>query len=307
MRVARSVGELERRPRAVVIGTFDGVHLGHRRLLEAALADGRTPTVITFQPHPRSVLTGNEVELVASVERRLELLGEVGIEDVLLLDFTLELASLEAEDFAREYLRAIGAEVAVAGPSFRFGRAARGDLRLLERLGLETRPVPLVEGTSSTQIRQLLRTGAVDAAARLLGRPAEVEGTVVAGDARGGTLGFPTANLAVPPNLLVPEFGIYAGAVGEHRAAISIGVNPYYGGRERRVEAFLLDFAGDLYGRRLVVELWQRLRDERAFASEADLVAQIALDVEATRAAVRPSDTVGEGSRRHGAARRGGP
>jgi riboflavin kinase/FMN adenylyltransferase len=145
-----------------------------------------------------------------------------------------------------------------------------------------------VEGISSTQIRQLLRAGAVDAAAGMLGRPAEVEGTVVAGDARGGTLGFPTANLAVPPELLVPAFGIYGGAVGEQRAAISIGVNPHYGGRERRVEAYLLDFADDLYGQRLVVELWTRLRDERAFESEADLVAQIARDVEATRAAVRP-------------------
>jgi riboflavin kinase / FMN adenylyltransferase len=288
VRVARSVGELERRPRAVAVGTFDGVHLGHRRLLEAVLADGRTPTVVTFEPHPRAVLTGNQVELVASVERRLELLAELGIEDALLLDFTLELAALEAEEFAREYLRAIGAEVAVAGPTFRFGRAARGDLRLLEELGLETRPVPLVEGISSTQIRQLLHTGAVDAAARLLGRPPEVEGTVVAGDARGGTLGFPTANLAVPPDLLVPAFGIYAGAVGDQRAAISIGVNPHYGGRERRVEAFLLDFADDLYGRRLVVELWRRLRDERAFESEAELVAQIARDVDDTRAAARP-------------------
>lgn len=288
MRVVRSVGELERRPRAVAIGTFDGVHLGHRRILEAALADGRTPTVITFDPHPRAVLTGNRIELVASVERRVELLAELGIEDVLLLEFTLELAALEAEDFALEYLQAIGAEAAVAGPGFRFGRAAGGDLHLLAQLGLDARSVPLVEGVSSTHIRQLLQAGEVGAAARLLGRPAEVEGTVVAGDARGGTLGFPTANLAVPANLVVPELGIYAGAVGEHRAAISIGVNPHYGGRERRVEAFLLDFVGDLYGRRLVVELWRRLRDERAFESEAELVAQIGRDVDDTRAAVRP-------------------
>jgi riboflavin kinase / FMN adenylyltransferase len=290
--VARSVGELERKPRAVAIGTFDGVHRGHRRILEATLADGRTPTVITFDPHPRAVLAGNQIELVASVERRLELLRAVGIEEVLLLEFTLELAALEAEDFTREYLESIGAEVVVAGPSFRFGRRAGGDLDLLGRLGLETRPVPLVEGVSSTQIRQLLRAGEVDAAARLLGRPAEVEGTVVAGDARGGTLGFPTANLAVPPDLLVPEFGIYAGAVGEHRAAVSIGVNPHYGGRERRVEAFLLDFAGDLYGRRLVIELWRRLREERAFGSEEELVAQISRDVVETRAAERPYASV---------------
>jgi riboflavin kinase/FMN adenylyltransferase len=288
VRVARVVGDLEQVPRAVAIGTFDGVHLGHRRVLEALVADGRVPTVITFDPHPRAVLTGNQVELLTSVERRLELFGEVGVEDVLLLEFTPELATLEATTFALEHLASIGTEVVVAGSSFRFGRRAEGDLALLEALGFETRSVPLVEGVSSTHVRQLLRVGEVERAAVLLGRPAEVEGTVVAGDARGGTLGFPTANLAVPTNLLVPAFGIYAGAVGEHRAAISIGVNPHYGGRERRVEAFLLDFAGDLYGRRLIVELWRFLREERAFASEAELVEQIARDVEATRAAERP-------------------
>ena len=288
MKVAHGVDELERRPRSVAIGTFDGVHRGHRRVLEAVLADGRTPTVVTFDPHPRAVLTGNQIELVTSLQRRLELLSDVGVEDVLVLEFTLELAGLEAEEFAGAYLDAIGAEAVLAGPSFRFGRGARGDLSLLDRLGLDARPVPLAEGISSTQIRQLLRAGEVETAARLLGRPAEIEGTVVAGDARGGTLGFPTANLAVPANLLVPEYGIYAGATGGQRAAVSIGVNPHYGGRERRVEAFLLDFEGDLYGRRLVVELWRRLREERAFESEAELVAQIARDVEETRAAVRP-------------------
>ena len=133
-----------------------------------------------------------------------------------------------------------------------------------------------------------MREGDVVAAARLLGRPAEVEGTVVLGDQRGGTLGFPTANLAVEPELLVPAYGIYAGAARGHRAAISIGINPYYGGDERRIEPHLLDFEGDLYGQRLVVELWQRLRHEHAFESEEELVAQIARDVEAVRAAKRP-------------------
>jgi riboflavin kinase / FMN adenylyltransferase len=291
--MARSFDELDRRPRVVAIGTFDGVHRGHRRVLESLLADGRRPTVITFVPHPRAVLTGNQVELLATIERRLELLFEVGIEDVSVLEFTPELAALEPDAFVREYLQQIGTEAVVGGPGFRFGRRAAGDLRLMEQLGLETKPVPLAEGISSTQIRQLLRSGEVEAAAAALGRPPEVEGTVVAGDARGGTLGFPTANLAVPPSLIVPKYGIYAGAVDEHRAAISIGVNPHYGGQERRVEVFLLDFDGQLYGRRLVVELWSRLRDERAFASEADLVAQIARDVEETRAAVRPGGAVG--------------
>ena len=147
---------------------------------------------------------------------------------------------------------------------------------------------------SSTEIRRLVRAGEIDTAAALLGRPFELDGTVVAGDARGGTLGFPTANVALRPDLLVPLPGIYAGSTAPpgaapgHRAAVSVGLNPHYGGEELRVEAFLLGFAGDLYGTRLVVEVWRRLRDERAFPSEADLVAQIGRDVEATRRATRP-------------------
>jgi riboflavin kinase/FMN adenylyltransferase len=137
-------------------------------------------------------------------------------------------------------------------------------------------------------VRELLKSGDVVGAARLLGRPAEVEGVVVSGDQRGGTLGFPTANIALEPGLLVPAHGIYAGEAGGHRAAASIGVNPHYGGTERRIEAFLLDFEGDLYGERLRLELWQRLRDERAFESEEDLVRQIAADVEAARASAPP-------------------
>jgi len=148
--------------------------------------------------------------------------------------------------------------------------------------------VPNVEGVSSTRIRQLVAAGDVPQASSLLGRPVEVEGTVVSGDARGGTLGFPTANLRSEPALLVPAFGIYAGSALGHRAAVSIGVNPHYGGAERRIEAFLLDFEGNLYGERLVVELWQRLRNEAAFANEAELIEQIDRDVAATRAATRP-------------------
>jgi len=285
--VARSPAELERRPRAVALGTFDGVHVGHRRVLEATLAAGPTPTVVTFDPHPRIAL-GNQVELLTTLERRLELFDELGVEDTLVVEFTLDTARLEPEEFVDAVLRPIGAEVVVAGENFRFGRARSGDLDVLAALGYDVRPVPLVEGTSSSQLRKLLRAGEIERAAAMLGRPHELEGTVVAGDARGGTLGFPTANLAVDAQLLVPEYGIYAGAAGEHRAAISIGTNPHYGGEERRIEAFLLDFEGDLYGRRLVVELWKRLRDERAFADEQELIDQIALDVEEARAARRP-------------------
>ena len=287
MNVVRQVGELEPKPRAVALGTFDGVHLGHRRVLDAALAARQTPTVVTFDPHPRVAL-GYGVELLVPLERRLELLAEAGIEETLVVDFDLELAQLPPEAFAERVLRPLGTEVVVAGSNFRFGRGRAGDLGLLERLGFDVRPVPLVDGVSSTRIRDLLRAGEVDRAAKLLGRPSELAGTVVAGDARGGTLGFPTANLRPEPGVLVPGYGIYAGAADGHRAAISIGTNPHYGGDERRIEAFLLDFAGDLYGRRLTLELWQRLREEQAFGSEEDLVAQIDRDVEATRQAERP-------------------
>jgi riboflavin kinase / FMN adenylyltransferase len=287
VRVARDPAKLGSRPRAVAVGTFDGVHLGHRRVLEAVVAAGLTATVVTFDPHPRLAL-GYGVELLATLERRLELIGAAGIEDALVVAFDLELAQLDAEAFVDRVLRPIGTEVVVAGANFRFGRGRAGDLALLERLGFDVRTVPLVEGVSSTRIRDLLRAADVERAARLLGRPAEVEGTVVAGDARGGTLGFPTANLRSDPDLLVPGYGIYAGEAAGHRAAISIGTNPHYGGGERRIEAFLLDFGGDLYGRRLLLQLWKRLRAERAFDSEQELVEQIARDVEATRRAEPP-------------------
>jgi riboflavin kinase/FMN adenylyltransferase len=285
--VARLPEELEPARRAVAIGTFDGVHIGHRRVIEAARAAKLRPTVVTFDPHPRTIL-GNQVELLTTTQRRLELFEAEGVEDVLLLRFDNALAALPSEVFADSVLRAIGAEVLAAGDGFRFGPGRSGDLDLLERLGFDVRRVPLVENVSSSHVRRLLQAGEVGLAAQLLGRPAEVEGTVVLGDQRGGTLGFPTANVAVPADLLVPAYGIYAGEALGHRAAISIGTNPHYGGNERRVEAYLLDFGGDLYGERLVVSLWERLRDEAVFGSEAELVAAIEDDVRRTRAARRP-------------------
>jgi riboflavin kinase/FMN adenylyltransferase len=178
--------------------------------------------------------------------------------------------------------------VVVAGENFRFGCRRGGDLELLARLGLDVRPVPLVPGISSERIRELVRAHELEAAAELLGRPFEVEGLVVTGDKRGHELGFATANLDVAADQLLPPYGIYAGSAPGHRAAVSIGVNPHYGQGVQKVEAYLLDFDGDLYGQRLVVELWKHLREERAFAGEAELVEAIAADVEATRRAVRP-------------------
>ena len=287
MRVARDPAELDIRPRAVAIGSFDGVHRGHRAVIDTVRATGLEPTVITFDPHPRIAL-GNRVELLTTLERRVELLGEAGVNDVLVASFTPELQQLTPDVFADRYLRSTGVETVVAGADFRFGVRRSGDLALLERLGYEVVVVPELAGVSSTAIRAGLAEGDVRAAAAMLGRPFELDGVVVAGDQRGGTLGYPTANLRLEPDLACPAYGIYAGSGLGHRAAISIGTNPHYGGSERRIEPYLLDFEGDLYGKRLVVELWERLRDEAVFESEAALVEQIASDVEATKVARRP-------------------
>jgi riboflavin kinase / FMN adenylyltransferase len=285
--IAHSIEQLERRPRAVAIGSFDGVHRGHQAVLAAAKKTGLALTVITFDPHPRIAL-GNKVDLLTTLERRLELLDEAGASDTFVAAFTQELQRLEPEEFAERYLRAIGTVSVVAGEDFRFGVRRSGDPALLERLGFTVVVPQQVPGVSSTAIRAALGEGDVVGAASMLGRPFELDGNVVAGHQRGGTLGYPTANLLLEPDLAVPRYGIYAGEALGHRAAVSIGTNPHYGGTERRIEPYLLDFEGDLYGKRLVVELWERLRDEAVFESETALVDQIARDVEATRAAARP-------------------
>ncbi len=285
--IAGSPSELERLPRAVAIGSFDGVHRGHRTVIDAVHATGLAPSVITFNPHPRIAL-GNKVELLTTLQRRLELFAEAGVQDVLVAGFTSELQHLTPETFAETYLRAIGVETVVAGEDFRFGVRRSGDLALLERLGFEVTIVPELPGVSSTAIRAALGEGDVRSAAAMLGRPFELDGVVVAGDQRGGTLGYPTANLRLEPDLACPRYGIYAGLALGHRAAMSIGTNPHYGGSERRIEPYLLDFEGDLYGKRLVVELWERLRDEAVFDTEEALVEQIGRDVEATKRAERP-------------------
>lgn len=299
MKVVRSPRELDKAERAVAIGTFDGVHRGHRAAIETAMGTGLRSTVVTFTPHPRKVL-GYDVQLISSLERRIELIGDIGPDELVVLEFTPELASREPEEFVAEVLEPLRTRVIAAAEDFRFGKGRRGDVGLLRARGLEVAEVAPIEGVSSSRIRELLREGDIVAAAGLLGRPPEVEGRVVSGDQRGGTLGYPTANLAPELDLLVPAHGIYAGAArifsppsaperGHHRVALSIGVNPHYGGSERRVEAFLLDFEGDLYGQQLRLELWERLRDERAFATEQELVEQIGRDVEAARSAARPS------------------
>jgi riboflavin kinase / FMN adenylyltransferase len=285
--VARLPAELPAARRAAAVGTFDGVHRGHLRVVEAARAAGLRTAVVTFDPHPRAVL-GSRVELLATLERRLELLEEAGVEDVLVLRFDEGLAALRASEFAEQVLRAIGAEVVTAGETFRFGQGREGDLGLLSELGFDVRRVPLLENVSSSRIRELVHAGETERAAALLGRPPEVEGIVVHGDGRGRALGFPTANLDVPAGLLVPPDGVYAGRTRGRRAAISIGTNPHFDGVDRRVEAHLLDFDDDLYDQRLLVEIWTSLRGQRRFDSLDELVAAIGVDVERTREAARP-------------------
>ena len=287
MNVARGPAELPAARRAVAVGTFDGVHRGHLQVIDAARRAGLRTGVVTFDPHPRAVL-GGQVELLATLERRLELFADAGVEDVLVLHFDEQLAGLSAEEFAEQMLRGIGAETVAAGETFRFGQGREGDLDQLARLSFDVRRVPLVENVSSSRVRELLRAGEPERAAALLGRPPEVEGIVVRGDGRGRELGFPTANLDVPDGLLVLPDGVYAGAARDRRAAVSIGTNPHFDGVERRVEAHLLDFDGDLYGQRLVLEIWSPLREQRRFDSLEELVAAIGDDVKATRGSVRP-------------------
>jgi riboflavin kinase / FMN adenylyltransferase len=287
VKIVDAPSQLVPAPRAVAIGSFDGVHLGHLSVLRALGETGLERTVITFDPHPRIAL-GNKVEILTTLERRLELLDDAGVETVLVASFTPEFQQLSPESFAELFLRAIGARCVIAGEDFRFGVRRSGDLALLESLGFEVVLPPEIEGVSSTAIRASLTEGDVAGAAAMLGRPFELDGIVVAGDQRGGTLGYPTANLRLEPDLACPRYGIYAGAARGYRAAVSIGTNPHYGGSERRIEPYLLDYDGDLYGQRLLVELWKRLRDEAVFESEDALVEQIARDVEATRAATRP-------------------
>jgi riboflavin kinase / FMN adenylyltransferase len=287
MNVAREPAGLPAARRSVAVGTFDGVHRGHLRVIDAARRGGLRTTVVTFDPHPRSVL-GGRIELLTTLRRRLELLEEARVEDVLVLPFDEGLASLSAEEFAERMLRGIGAERIAAGETFRFGRGREGDLDLLARLGFDVRRVPLAENVSSSRVRELLHAGEPARAAELLGRPPEVDGIVIRGDGRGRELGFPTANLDVPEELLVPPDGVYAGAVGDRRAAVSVGSNPHFDGVERRVEAHLLDFDEDLYGQRLVVEIWRLIRGQRRFDSLDELVAAIGDDVEQTRTSTRP-------------------
>jgi riboflavin kinase/FMN adenylyltransferase len=285
---------------AVALGVFDGVHLGHRAILATAVAEARRHGLValacTFDPHPLEVLQPARAPLpLTSLDDRLALIAETGIHTTVVVSFTREVAAIEPEAFVREVLvSALKARDIVVGFNHRFGRGARGDAELLRvlgaRLGFRAHVVaPLLVDripVSSSEVRAALQAGDVERAARMLGRPYSVEGEVVRGAGRGRTLGFPTANVKPDRPLPLPA-GVYAcqARLGSerHAAVLNLGVRPTFGETELLVEAHLLDFSGDLYGRRLRLEFLRRLREERKFADVEALRRQIALDVAAAR------------------------
>jgi riboflavin kinase/FMN adenylyltransferase len=284
---------------AVTIGAYDGLHRGHlfviAQLRRLAAADGLESVVLTFDRHPAAVVRPESApKLLTDLDQKLEILASTGVDHTVVLRFDRIRSQEEPEDFVREVLvEALRARVVVVGEDFHFGRRRRGNVDLLATmgasLGFEVAHVPLLPGTSSTAVRRLLDAGDVAAAAELLGRPHEVRGVVVRGDQRGRELGYPTANVAVPDDILLPAPGIYAGWYdGDRAAAISVGRQPTFkaGGAPVVLEAYLLDFAGDLYGRPARVAFVSRLRDEERYDSVDALVRQMALDVEATRVAL---------------------
>ena len=304
----------------VTIGTFDGVHIGHRTLISRAISEAKSrdasSVIVTWDRHPAATLRPDKMPtLLCSPERKVELLSECGEDVLAVLPFDEELSQWPAERFVEDVLvRGLAARLVVVGHDWRFGKGATGNVELLTEmgatLGFEVVGMTLErsegEPVSSSRIRKLIAAGDLDGAAALLGRRFDLDGVVVHGDDRGKSLGFPTANVALPPGLAHPPRGVYAGRArvggdatmlppeegdpaprGWYRAAVNIGVNPTFGGdpavHPARVEAYLLDLDADIYGAELRVELWSRLRDEEKFDSADDLIVQMHKDVEETR------------------------
>ena len=296
----------------VTIGKFDGVHLGHQRIVERAAQAGKERglpvVVITFDPLPDEVIRpGSHPPFLCSARRRAELLGGLGADAVFVLPFTLQFSRLDPDEFVRTVLvERLHAAMVVVGEDFRFGHKAAGDVALLANLGekydfsVEGMPLLVADRTtiSSTSIRHMLDEGDVEAAAKALGRPHRVEGIVVRGHQRGRALGFPTANLEMPPHTAIPADGIYAGwlasldddgrETGRWPAAVSIGTNPTFGEGERTVEAYALDRTDlDLYGVHAGIDFTARLRGTLRFDSVNALVQQMRRDVEQARELTR--------------------
>jgi riboflavin kinase / FMN adenylyltransferase len=282
--------EVERRGRSVAVGTFDGVHLGHRRVIEGS------DSVLTFDPHPVSVVAPRHTpKLLTTLERKAELIAELGVAELIVIPFNAQFAARTAREFVDEVLvGALGATRVSVGENFRFGNRAQGDPELLEgdgRFSTIVHPLLEIDGeiVSSSHIRGLLLAGEVGAANQLLGSPFQLRGPVSHGDERGRALGFPTANLVPDEELACPGHGVYACLANDHPAAVSVGVRPTFEtGRGELVEAYLLDFDGDLYGRTLKIDFLARLRGERRFERPEGLIEQMRRDVERTRELVAP-------------------
>ncbi len=289
----------------VTIGVFDGVHRGHQAIIGHAVKRARDlgmqSVVMTFDPHPAEVVRpGSHPAVLTEPVRKAELIEQLGVDALCVVPFTPAFSQLSADAFVHDVLvEALHAAVVVVGDNFRFGHKAAGDVALLERLGrsfgytVEDAPLVAEDGLvfSSTYIRSCVDAGDVRAAAAALGRPHRLAGVVVRGDQRGREIGFPTANLMTHRYAAVPADGIYAAWLvrggehaGRHPASVSIGTNPTFSGRERRVEAYVLDFAGDLYGERVSLDFVAHLREQRVYDGIEPLVAQIREDVEETRA-----------------------
>jgi riboflavin kinase/FMN adenylyltransferase len=279
------LADAERRSRQMAIGVFDGVHVGHRQVIEGA------DTVLTFEPHPLRVLHPEAApKLIMPFEIKRDVIEGLGIEELIVIPFDDEFSSIPAEDFcSRILIQELGARSVSVGENFRFGAKAKGDPQMLaSRDEFETRVVPLVEVdgeiVSSTRVRSLVAAGEVEGATRCLGAPFLLEGTVVEGDERGRKLGFPTANIVPSDDLVCPGHGVYAAFADGRPAAVNVGVRPTFEtGRGLLVEAFLIDYDGDLYGRTLRIAFISRLRGERRFAGVEELIAQMHQDVEMAR------------------------
>jgi riboflavin kinase/FMN adenylyltransferase len=271
--------------RHVAIGVFDGVHKGHRAVIDDA------DTVLTFDPHPLTVLHPEAApKLIMPANVKRDVIDGLGVEEMVVIPFDREFSQLSAEDFIKRILvEQLGAKRVSVGENFRFGAKAKGDPEMLASHDeFETRVVPLVEvdgeTVSSSRVRALVAAGEVEAAMRCLGAPFMLEGEVVEGDKRGRELGFPTANVVPDDRLVVPGHGVYAAFANGHPAAVNVGIRPTFEtGRGLLVEAFLIEHEEDLYGKNLRVAFVSRLRGERRFPSAEDLIAQMHRDVAEAR------------------------
>lgn len=280
-----SLPDAEPRPRRIAIGTFDGVHVGHREVIEGA------DTVLTFEPHPLSVIHPEAApKLIMPFEIKRDVIEGLGVQELVVIPFDESFQAIEAEEFcSRILVEQLGAEHVSVGENFRFGRKAKGDPAMLASRGeFETRVVPLVEvggeTVSSTRIRAAIAAGDVITATECLGAPFLLEGEVVEGDRRGRELGFPTANIVPDDQFVVPGHGVYAAFANGHAAAVNVGIRPTFEtGRGLLIEAYLLDFDADLYGQVLRVAFIARLRGEKRFDGADALVEQMRLDVEEAR------------------------